>query len=133
MEKKKTNAPAPETSEPKKQSECAARGHGHCRWDRKTPLVPHPFDALSSVLICQGCHAFYFQEPFTQDESGGFEHCRMCADGSSTLFCCDNCPQVFCKPCIQNLAGRTYLKNVEYEWDQWWCFCCDTSTINLDA
>ena len=132
-EKKKTNAPAPETSEPKKQSECAARGHGHCRWDRKTPLVPHPFDALSSVLICQGCHAFYFQEPFTQDESGGFEHCRMCADGSSTLFCCDNCPQVFCKPCIQNLAGRTYLKNVEYEWDQWWCFCCDTSTINLDA
>jgi dihydroorotase len=39
------------------------------------------------------------------------------------------CPQLFCKPCIKNLAGATYLEEEVDDKEEWTCFCCDPAPI----
>ena len=107
-------------------SSCDARGHGHCEWNRKTPLKSHP--KLKHVAICEGCYAFYYSTPFNVDRDGYYEQCRCCSDGSEHLVCCDECTQVFCRACISNLGGKAYAKDVDNV-NTWRCFSCDPEAV----
>jgi hypothetical protein len=122
-------APTP-TPTPKQKrrlpSHCDARGHGHCEWNRSTPLKAHP--KLKHVAICEGCHAFYCSTPFNVGRDGYFEQCRCCSDGHERIVCCDQCSQVFCQPCIANLGGKAYAKDV-HDVETWRCFSCDPDAV----
>lgn len=124
------SAAAAPTPKPKQKrrlpSHCDARGHGHCEWNRSTPLKAHP--KLKHVAICEGCHAFYCSTPFNVGRDGYFEQCRCCSDGHERIVCCDQCSQVFCQPCIANLGGKAYAKDV-HDVETWRCFSCDPDAV----
>ena len=42
--------------------------------------------------------------------------------------CCDQCSQVFCQPCIANLGGKAYAKDV-HDVETWRCFSCDPDAV----
>jgi len=128
-----SNATKPPTKAPKKQkqkrrlpSHCDARGHGHCEWTGATPLKQHP--KLKHVAICEGCYAFYHSTPFNVGRDGYYEQCRCCSDGGEHIVCCDQCMGVFCRPCIANLGGKAYAKDVD-DVDTWRCFSCDPEAV----
>ena len=128
-----SNATKPPTPAPKKQkqkrrlpSHCDARGHGHCEWTGATPLKQHP--KLKHVAICEGCYAFYHSTPFNVGRDGYYEQCRCCSDGGEHIVCCDQCMGVFCRPCIANLGGKAYAKDVD-DVDTWRCFSCDPEAV----
>ena len=124
------SAAAAPTPKPKQKrrlpSHCDARGHGHCEWNRSTPLKAHP--KLKHVAICEGCHAFYCSTPFNVGRDGYYEQCRCCSDGHERIVCCDRCSQVFCQPCIANLGGKAYAKDV-HDVETWRCFSCDPDAV----
>ena len=128
-----TKPPSASVSRPKKQkqkrrlpSHCDARGHGHCEWTGTTPLKQHP--KLKHVAICEGCLAFYYSTPFNVGRDGYYEQCRCCSDGGEHIVCCDQCMGVFCRPCIANLGGKAYAKDVD-DVDKWRCFSCDPEAV----
>ncbi|CAH1275889.1 unnamed protein product [Diabrotica balteata] len=84
----------------------------------------HP---LLKVIICKECFDFYTAGDFELDEDGQEKFCRWCGQGGK-LFCCNECPRVFCTTCVKfNFSSSQYsqIQNTHY----WKCFICDPSSI----
>ncbi|XP_072382538.1 uncharacterized protein [Diabrotica undecimpunctata] len=84
----------------------------------------HP---LLKVIICKECFEFYTAGDFELDEDGQEKFCRWCGQGGR-LFCCNECPRVFCTTCVKlNFSSSQYsqIRNTHY----WKCFICDPSSI----
>jgi hypothetical protein len=110
------------------QERCiAARGHGHCDWDGESALSDHPYPVFGKM--CAGCRAFYWKCEWSRSgPQNSFDHCRCCADGGDFLVCCDTCPQIMCRRCIESVGGKAYAATVD-ALDQWKCFICDPANV----
>ena len=110
------------------QERCiAARGHGHCDWDGESALSDHPYPVFGKM--CAGCRAFYWKCEWSRSgPENSFDHCRCCADGGDFLVCCDTCPQIMCRRCIESVGGKAYAATVD-ALDQWKCFICDPANV----
>ena len=87
-------------------------------------VVGHP---CLGVALCLHCHSFYGDGSWTCGDDGYFEFCRWCANGGD-IFCCDKCPNVFCRGCIARNLGRKKLNEIE-ESVSWECFVCRPEPI----
>ncbi|KAI5704465.1 hypothetical protein M8J76_000825 [Diaphorina citri] len=110
-----------------------ARSYSHCTMcDEHIPIivnkhhlfVGHP---ILKTLVCKDCFKFYGDGNFDRGDDGVDLYCRWCAEGG-TLFCCSNCPNVFCKKCVRQNLGIAEMKKVN-DASSWSCYVCEPKQL----
>ena len=76
-----------------------------------------------STPLCQGCHDGYCG----QDWVLGQTHCRWCCKPGKNLSC-SACGKQFCRTCLKNNLGPSYIKLAEH--GTWTCLCCDSRPLD---
>ncbi|XP_026685251.1 uncharacterized protein LOC103517312 [Diaphorina citri] len=87
-------------------------------------FVGHP---ILKTLVCKDCFKFYGDGNFDRGDDGVDLYCRWCAEGG-TLFCCSNCPNVFCKKCVRQNLGIAEMKKVN-DASSWSCYVCEPKQL----
>ncbi|KAM8964846.1 transcriptional regulator ATRX-like isoform 1-T1 [Sarcophilus harrisii] len=87
-------------------------------------IYRHP--ALN-VLICKSCY-IYTSDDISHDSTRPHKHCRWCAQGGDLIFC-DDCPNAFCKKCIQDNLGEKELLKVMDKNTKWSCYICQPEPL----
>ncbi|KAM8964678.1 transcriptional regulator ATRX-like isoform 3-T3 [Sarcophilus harrisii] len=80
-----------------------------------------------NVLICKSCY-IYTSEDISHDSTRPYKHCRWCAQGGDLIFC-DDCPNAFCKKCIQDNLGEKELLKVMDKNTKWSCYICQPEPL----
>lgn len=95
---------------------CAARNESRMR--------AHP---MLRTLVCHTCHIFYNSGEFEKGDDGSELYCRWCGQGGQ-VFCCSDCPHVFCAKCVKRNFGMSKAKEIE-NIDDWKCFKCNNKCL----
>lgn len=90
----------------------------------RSTIAMHP---ILRVTMCRRCVSFYNRGNFSVDEDGSDMYCRWCGQGGN-VYCCSDCPYVFCRNCIvRNYSVKTLDKIINA--DAWRCFSCNPSVL----
>ena len=77
-----------------------------------------------STPLCQGCHDGYCGQDWGSGSQG---NCRWCCKPGKNLSC-SACGKQFCKTCLKNNLGPSYIKLAEH--GAWTCLCCDSRPLD---
>jgi len=77
-----------------------------------------------STPLCQGCHDGYCGQDWSSGSQG---NCRWCCKPGKNLSC-SACGKQFCKTCLKNNLGPSYIKLAEH--GAWTCLCCDSRPLD---
>ncbi|KPJ01959.1 Transcriptional regulator ATRX [Papilio xuthus] len=98
--------------------------HLGCAPRNESRMRPHP---LLRTLVCHTCHNFYNSGEFEKGDDGSELYCRWCGQGGQ-VYCCSDCPHVFCARCIRRNLGTPKIKEIE-QMDDWKCFKCNPKCL----
>ncbi|XP_049888106.1 uncharacterized protein LOC126382343 [Pectinophora gossypiella] len=98
--------------------------HLGCSMRNETRMRSHP---LLRTLTCHACHTFYNSGEFEKGDDGSELYCRWCGQGGQ-VYCCSDCPHVFCAKCIKRNFGMPKIKEIENT-DDWKCFKCNPKCL----
>ncbi|XP_023946972.1 uncharacterized protein LOC112052208 [Bicyclus anynana] len=98
--------------------------HLGCSARNDSRMRTHP---MLRTLVCQTCHTFYNSGEFEKGDDGSELYCRWCGQGGQ-VYCCADCPHVFCAKCIKRNLGTPKIKEIE-QLDDWKCFKCNNKCL----
>ncbi|CAH0721681.1 unnamed protein product, partial [Brenthis ino] len=98
--------------------------HLGCSARNDAKMRPHP---MLRTLVCHTCHTFYNSGEFEKGDDGSELYCRWCGQGGQ-VYCCSDCPHVFCAKCVKRNLGNPKIKEIE-EADDWKCFKCNNRCL----
>lgn len=98
--------------------------HLGCSARNEVRMRAHP---MLRTLVCHNCHVFYNSGEFEKGDDGSELYCRWCGQGGQ-VYCCSDCPHVFCAKCIKRNLGTLKIKEIENA-DDWKCFKCNSKCL----
>ncbi|XP_072941723.1 uncharacterized protein ADD1 [Epargyreus clarus] len=98
--------------------------HLGCSPRNEPRIRAHP---MLRTLMCHTCHTFYNSGEFEKGDDGSELYCRWCGQGGQ-VYCCSDCPHVFCAKCVKRNFGMPMIKEIE-DTDDWKCFKCNTKPL----
>ncbi|KAJ8725044.1 hypothetical protein PYW07_016002 [Mythimna separata] len=98
--------------------------HLGCSARNEVRMRAHP---MLRTLVCHNCHVFYNSGEFEKGDDGSELYCRWCGQGGQ-VYCCSDCPHVFCAKCIKRNLGTPKIKEIENA-DDWKCFKCNAKCL----
>ncbi|KAI8440265.1 hypothetical protein MSG28_001632 [Choristoneura fumiferana] len=98
--------------------------HLGCSATNESRMRAHP---MLRTLMCNTCFAFYNSGEFEKGDDGSELYCRWCGQGGQ-VYCCADCPHVFCAKCIKRNLGIPKIKEIENT-DDWKCFKCNNRPL----